>query len=182
MNVERQSSYSKEELLRMAQGKLPGFEGAKLPSPPMLMVSRIIKISKTGGKFEKGEIIAEMDIDPSLWFFDCHFKDDPVMPGCLGLDALWQLTGFFLSWCGGKGIGRALGCDEVKFKGQVRPHHKKIDFRISIRKILKKPIALVLADGMMEVEGREIYFAKKLRVGLFENLTYPPPEGEVEPF
>jgi len=178
----RKPSYFKKEILRIAKGKVFGKENGKLPSPPMLMVNRILHISEKGGKFDKGEVVAEMDIKPSLWFFKCHFKDDPVMPGCLGLDALWQLTGFFLTWIGGKGKGRALGCGEVKFKGQIRPHHSKITYRLDIKRIVKKPIFLALADATVEVADKTIYFAKNLKVGLFKNLIYPPPEGEVEAF
>ncbi|MAG21385.1 MAG: bifunctional 3-hydroxydecanoyl-ACP dehydratase/trans-2-decenoyl-ACP isomerase [Candidatus Marinimicrobia bacterium] len=180
--MKRKTSYSKKDLLEGAKGKLFGFANAKLPLPPMLMVDRIKKISENGGKFNRGLIIAEMDVKPSQWFFNCHFKDDPVMPGCLGLDALWQLTGFFLTWIGGEGRGRALGCGEVKFKGQIRPHHDKVIYRLDIRRVIKKPIIMALADATMEVTGKAIYFAKNLKVGLFDNLTYPPPEGQEEPF
>ena len=180
--MERKASYSKKDLLEGATGKLFGLTSARLPLPPMLMVDRIKKISDSGGKFNRGLIIAEMDVKPSQWFFICHFKDDPVMPGCLGLDALWQLTGFFLSWIGGEGRGRALGCGEVKFRGQIRPHHEKVIYRLDIRRVIRKPIVMALADATMEVAGKAIYFAKNLKVGLFDNLTYPPPEGQEEPF
>lgn len=180
--MKKLSSYLEKALIRAGKGELFGYENAKLPLPPMLMIDRIRHISDSGGKFGKGEIVAEMDILPSHWFFKCHFEGDPVMPGCLGLDALWQLTGFFLSWIGGTGKGRALGCGEVSFKGQVRPHHKIITYRLDIKRIIKRPIYMALADAIMEVEGRAIYFAKNLKVGLFKNLIYPPPEGEVEPF
>ncbi|MFQ6673904.1 MAG: bifunctional 3-hydroxydecanoyl-ACP dehydratase/trans-2-decenoyl-ACP isomerase [Fidelibacterota bacterium] len=180
--MEQKSSYTKNELLKIAQGKPIGMTQGKLPLPPLLMVDRIRRISDKGGKFDHGVIVAEMDIQPSHWFFKCHFKDDPVMPGCLGLDALWQLTGFFLSWIGGVGKGRALGCGEVKFKGQIRPHHEKIIYQLDIRRVIRKPIFMALADATVEVAGRAIYFAKNLRVGLFENLRYPPPKGETEPF
>lgn len=178
----QKTSYLKKDLIRVAKGKLFGRDNGKLPLPPMLMVHRIQKISDQGGKFNKGEVVAEMDIKPSHWFFKCHFKDDPVMPGCLGLDALWQLTGFFLTWLGGKGRGRALGCGEVLFKGQIRPHHKKITYRLDIKRVMKRPIFMALADATVEVADKAIYFAKNLKVGLFENLIYPPPEGDVEPF
>jgi len=177
----QKSSYNKRELLRISEGKVFGLDNGKLPLPPMLMVDRITHISAEGGKFGKGKIKAEMDIDPSLWFFQCHFLGDPVMPGCLGIDALWQLVGFFLTWIRGTGKGRALGCGEIKFKGQIRPHHKKITYRLDIRRVIKKPIFMAIADGTVEVAGKTIYFAKNLRVGLFENLIYPHPEGE-EPF
>ena len=179
--MEKKQSYNNTELMNFADGVF-GSESGKLPLPPMLMVDRIKKITDNGGKFNKGFIHAEMDINPKKWFFDCHFKDDPVMPGCLGLDALWQLTGFFLSWMGGTGKGRALGCGEVKFKGQIRPHHKKVTYRLDIKKIITKPIWMGLTDATVEVEDRTIYFAKNVQVGLFENLVYPPPPGETEPF
>lgn len=180
--VERKSSYSKEELLTVAEEGFDGAGNGKLPLPPMLMVDRILHISEDDGAFNRGSIIAEMDITPGLWFFDCHFKDDPVMPGCLGLDALWQLTGYFLTWLGGEGKGRALGCGEVKFKGQIRPHHDKIIYKLDIRRVIKKPILMVLTNATLEVEDKTIYIAKNLRVGLFKDLEYPPPEGEPEPF
>ena len=179
--MEKKQSYNNTELMKCADGVF-GSEGGKLPLPPMLMVDRIKKITDDGGKFNKGMILAEMDVNPKKWFFDCHFKDDPVMPGCLGLDALWQLTGFFLSWMGGIGKGRALGCGEVKFKGQIRPHHKKVTYRLDIKKIITKPIWMGLTDATVEVADRTIYFAKNVQVGLFENLVYPPPPGETEPF
>jgi len=180
--MKKKSKYLDKDILIAAEGKAFGVDNAKLPMPPMLMVSRIQHISEKGGKYDKGEIVAELDIKPSLWFFKCHFKDDPVMPGCLGLDALWQLTGFFLSWIGGKGKGRALGCSEVQFKGQIRPHHKKITYRLDIKRVITRPIFMAITDATVEVADKAIYFAKNLKVGLFENLIYPPPEGEVEPF
>ncbi|MBF88627.1 MAG: bifunctional 3-hydroxydecanoyl-ACP dehydratase/trans-2-decenoyl-ACP isomerase [Candidatus Marinimicrobia bacterium] len=179
--MNKKNNYNKTELLNFADGQY-GEDRSKLPLPPMLMIDRIKKISEEGGKFNKGLIIAEMDINPKKWFFDCHFKDDPVMPGCLGLDALWQLTGFFLTWMGGTGKGRALGCGEVKFKGQIRPHHERIYYHLDIKKIITKPIFMGLTDATVGVEDKSIYFAKNLQVGLFNNLTYPPPPGELEPF
>ena len=179
--MEKKESYNKTELMGFAGGLL-GSERGKLPLPPMLMVDRIMKITEKGGKFNKGLVLAEMDIHPNKWFFECHFKDDPVMPGCLGLDALWQLTGFFISWMGGIGKGRALGCGEVKFKGQIRPHHKKVIYQLDIKKIISKPIWMVLADATVEVANKTIYFAKNVKVGFFENLVYPSPKGETEPF
>ena len=178
----KKSSFSKKELLDIADGINSGENSGKLPLPPMLMFDRIKEISETGGKYNKGQIVAEMDIKPSHWFFECHFKDDPVMPGCLGLDALWQLTGFYLSWAGGVGKGRALGCDEVKFKGQIRPHHKMITYRVDIKKVIKKPIFMAITDAIVELGEKDIYSAQGLRVGLFQNLNYPPPDGEMEPF
>ena len=135
----------------------------------MLMVDRILKISDDGGKYGNGYIKAELDIAPENWFFDCHFKNDPVMPGCLGLDGFWQLVGFFLSWAGGNGRGRALGVKELKFKGQVRPYHDKIIYEIDIRKFIAKPTFMAWGDAVLKVKHKTIYFAKDLQVGLFEN-------------
>ena len=181
MKMKKKENYNKSELFQFSDGAF-GSEISKLPLPPMLMIDRISKISEDGGKYNKGQIIAEMEINPKLWFFDCHFKDDPVMPGCLGLDALWQLTGFYLTWLGGTGKGRALGCGEVKFKGQIRPNHKLIKYKIDIKKIIKKPIWMGMTDATLEVSNKTIYFAKNLQVGLFDNLKYPPSKGEEEPF
>jgi len=136
------------------------------------MLDRILKISDKGGKYGKGFILAEMDVKPEQWFFDCHFKGDPVMPGCLGLDGFWQLVGFFLSWIGGQGRGRALGVKELKFKGQVRPYHDTISYLIDIRKIITRPVYMAWADAALKIKDRTIYFAKDLQVGLFENLTW----------
>ena len=133
----------------------------------MLMMDRITHISDEGGEFDKGEIIAELDIDPSLRFFDCHFKGDPVMPGCLGLDAMWQLVGFFLGWKGGPGKGRALGVGEVKFTGQVLPTAKKVTYKIQLKRVIMRKLVMGIADATMEVDGKVIYVAKDLRVGLF---------------
>ena len=137
--MNKNSSYTKQELLEIGSGKIFGTQNGKLPLPPMLMIDRILNISDSGGKYDKGFIEAELDIDPKNWFFECHFKNDPVMPGCLGLDGFWQLIGFFLSWAGGQGRGRALGVKELKFKGQVRPYHDKITYRIDIRKFITRP-------------------------------------------
>ncbi len=166
------NSFTKKDLLDAAEGKMFGPENGKLPKPPMLMIDRILHISESGGKYGKGEIRAEKDIDPSQWFFHCHFKGDPVMPGCLGLDGFWQLLGFFLSWIGGVGRGRALGVGDLKFKGQVRPYHEKIIYKINIRKLIKRPVYMVWGDAELKVKDRIIYFAKNLQVGLFDNLTY----------
>lgn len=163
----RQSSYTREELLACGRGELFGEGNARLPLPNMLMMDRITHISNEGGKYGKGEIIAELDIDSSLWFFACHFEGDPVMPGCLGLDAMWQLVGFFLGWRGNPGRGRALGSGEVKFRGQVLPTAKKVTYRISIRRVMEQKLVMGIADATMEVDGREIYAASDLRVGLF---------------
>lgn len=140
---------------------------AQLPTPNMLMMDRILKISDEGGEFGKGEIVAELDIHPDLWFFKCHFPGDPVMPGCLGLDAMWQLVGFFLAWVGNPGHGRALGVGEVKFTGQVLPSAGKVTYRIDMKRVISRKLVLGVGDGVVEVDGREIYVAKDLRVGLF---------------
>ncbi len=144
-----------------------GPAGARLPSDPMLMFDRITEISETGGKHGKGFIRAELDIRPDLWFFACHFTDDPVMPGCLGLDAMWQLAGFFLPWLGEPGRGRALGVGQVKFTGQVLPTAKLVTYEIDIRRVVRGRLKMVIADGRTLVDGREIYTAEELRVGLF---------------
>lgn len=133
----------------------------------MLMIDRIVAINDHGGQYGKGEIIAELDLNPELWFFQCHFQGDPVMPGCLGLDALWQLLGFFLGWSGGLGRGRALGCGEVKFTGQVLPRHQKITYHIHIKRTILRKLVLGIADATMSVDGKEIYTGKDLKVGLF---------------
>lgn len=140
---------------------------AQLPLPPMLMIDRIVSISNSNGKYGKGEIIAELDVRPDLWFFDCHFEGDPVMPGCLGLDAMWQLVGFYLGWAGSPGRGRALGAGEVKFTGQVTPKNKLVTYRIDMKRVIQRKLNMGIADGTMAVDGREIYFASSLRVGLF---------------
>ena len=162
-----QSSYTKEELIACGHGKLFGPGNAQLPIDKMLMLDRIIKIGNDGGSYGKGVIHAELDITPDLWFFECHFPGDPVMPGCLGLDAMWQLVGFYLGWSGHPGKGRALGVGEVKFSGQVLPTAKTVSYHIDIRRVLAQKLVLGIADGRMEVDGREIYAAKNLRVGLF---------------
>lgn len=140
----------------------------QLPSPPMLMFDRITHIDSTGGAFDKGLIIAELDIHPDLWFFGCHFISDPVMPGCLGLDAMWQMVGFYLGWIGGQGRGRALGVGEVKFRGQVLPHHKLATYRINLKRVMLRKLVMGIADAEMECDGRVIYEAHDLRVGLFK--------------
>jgi len=162
-----QDHYSYDELLGCAHGTLFGPGNARLPLPPMLMFDRIVRISDRGGSHGRGEIVAELDLRPDLWFFGCHFETDPVMPGCLGLDAMWQLIGFYLGWLGGPGRGRALGADEVKYSGQVTPEGKLITYRINIRRVIQRRLFMGIGDGIMELDGREIYMAKSLRVGLF---------------
>lgn len=167
----QQSSYTYEELLDCGHGKLFGPGNAQLPVPNMLMMDRITEINTDGGAYGKGQILAELDIHPDLWFFDCHFPGDPVMPGCLGLDAMWQLVGFYLGWQGNPGRGRALGSGEVKFTGQVLPEAKKVTYKIDIKRTMNRKLVLGIADGIMEVDGRKIYEAKDLRVGLFTSTT-----------
>jgi 3-hydroxyacyl-[acyl-carrier protein] dehydratase/trans-2-decenoyl-[acyl-carrier protein] isomerase len=162
-----QSSFTREELLASGRGEMFGPNNAQLPLPNMLMMDRITLITAEGGEFGKGEIRAELDIDPSLWFFDCHFQGDPVMPGCLGLDAMWQLVGFYLAWKGNPGRGRALGVGEVKFTGQVLPEAKKVTYHLQLKRVIERKLVMGIADGVMDVDGREIYTAKDLRVGLF---------------
>ena len=171
MGLKTQSSYSREELLASGRGELFGIENARLPAPNMLMVDRITEINSSGGDYGLGQVVAEIDINPNLWFFDCHFKGDPVMPGCLGLDALWQLIGFYLVWEGNTGRGRALGAGMVKFFGQVLPTAKKVTYRLSLSRLVKRKLVMGIADGSVEVDGREIYTAKDLKVGLFENTS-----------
>lgn len=165
----RPHAFDREALLACARGELFGPGNAKLPAPPMLMFDRITEISETGGANSKGVIRAELDITPDLWFFGCHFVGDPVMPGCLGVDAMWQLAGFYLPWLGEPGRGRALGVGEVKFTGQVLPSAKVVQYEIDIRRVLRGKLRLVIADGRTLVDGREIYVAKDLRVGLFQS-------------
>jgi len=166
-----QKSYEKEEILDCAEGNLFGPSNGRLPTPNMLMFDRITEINNSKGKYHKGSIIAELDINPSLWFFDCHFKEDPVMPGCLGLDAMWQLVGFYLCWLGNPGKGRALGSSEVKFFGQVLPTAKKVTFKIDMKRVLNLDLTVGIGEGSMSVDGREIYTAKGLKVGLFEDTS-----------
>jgi 3-hydroxyacyl-[acyl-carrier protein] dehydratase/trans-2-decenoyl-[acyl-carrier protein] isomerase len=163
----RKNSYSREELLECAHARMFGVGNAQLPLPPMLMFDRITHISDTGGAHGKGQIIAELDVKPDLWFFQCHFDGDPVMPGCLGLDAMWQLVGFYMGWAGSPGRGRALGSGEVKFTGQVTPENTLITYRIDMARVIQRKLNMGIANGVMEVDGREIYHASKLRVGLF---------------
>lgn len=166
-----QSSFTREDLLACSRGEMFGPGNSKLPAPNMLMMDRIVEINETGGSAGKGFIHAELDINPDLWFFDCHFKGDPVMPGCLGLDAMWQLLGFHLAWSGGPGRGRALGVGEVKFTGQILPEHKKVSYFIDMTRVIKRKLFMGVGNGRVEVDGREIYTAKDLKVGLFTDTT-----------
>ena len=165
----KKNSFNYEELVDCANGKLFGPGNAKLPSPPMLMFNRITNVQEDNGKFNKGLIEAELDIEKNLWFFDCHFKEDPVMPGCLGLDAMWQLVGFYLGWKGEPGKGRALGVNSVKFTGEVLTSVKVARYEVSMKRILKKEGAVVgLADGTLYADNKSIYQAESLKVGLFK--------------
>ena len=163
----KKESYTRDELVLCGTGGLFGRDTGRLPSDNMLMIDRVIEINDDGGDHGKGYIEAELDINPDLWFFDCHFKEDPVMPGCLGLDALWQLCGFFLSWSGCKGKGRALGSGQVKFTGQVLLTAKKVTYTLHVKRIITRRLSMVIADGTVSVDGRVIYTADDLRVGLF---------------
>jgi len=163
----RKNAYTREDLLACAHGELFGSNNARLPLPNMLMMDRINHVSSEGGAFGKGELVAELDINPDLWFFQCHFESDPVMPGCLGLDAMWQLLGFYLGWLGHPGRGRALGVDEVKFTGQVLPSASLVRYHLDVRRVVARGLVLGIANGKVSVDGREIYEAKNLRVGLF---------------
>ncbi|MCK4494261.1 MAG: 3-hydroxyacyl-[acyl-carrier-protein] dehydratase FabA [Methylococcales bacterium] len=165
--MDKQHSFTRDELLKSGRGELYGPNNAQLPLPNMLMMDRITHISDEDGTYNKGSVIAELDITPELWFFDCHFQGDPVMPGCLGLDAMWQLVGFYLCWMGGAGKGRALGVGEVKFKGQVLPTAKKVVYRLDLKRVILRKLVMGIADATMEVDGKVIYQATDLRVGLF---------------
>ena len=165
-----QPSYSKDELVACGMGNLFGPGNAQLPIDKMLMLDRIRHISSEGGEYGRGEIIAELDIHPDLWFFDCHFPGDPVMPGCLGLDAMWQLVGFFLGWRGNPGRGRALGSGEVKFTGQILPNHSLVRYHIQMKRVIERKLVMGIADGSVSVDGEVIYTARDLRVGLFQDM------------
>ena len=168
--MKNKNSFDYNELISCANGEMFGPGNARLPSPPMLMFDRISKITENGGSYNKGYIEAELDIKKNLWFFDCHFKTDPVMPGCLGLDAMWQLVGFFLGWIGNPGKGRALGVGEVKFTGEVLNNNKLAKYVIEIKRVMKKGEASVgLADGILLIDNKKIYSTKNLKVGLFKN-------------
>lgn len=165
--MEQKNSYDYEDLLECGHGRLFGPGNAQLPLPPMLMVDRIVNINADGGEHGKGEIVAELDINPDLWFFKCHFEGDPVMPGCLGLDAMWQLVGFYLGWSGGQGRGRALGVGEVKFTGMVLENAKKVTYQINIKRMIMRRLVMGIADGILLCDGEPIYEAKDMRVTLF---------------
>ena len=161
-------NYTKEELLDCGHGNMFGIGNARLPLPPMLMFDRIKKINSDGGEFGKGEIVAEFDIDPSLWFFECHFEKDPVMPGCLGLDAMWQLVGFYLGWIGEPGRGRALGAASVKFAGEILQDTKKVEYIISMKKVIKRGVVVGVGNGIVKADEKTIYHAEGLKVGLIK--------------
>jgi 3-hydroxyacyl-[acyl-carrier protein] dehydratase/trans-2-decenoyl-[acyl-carrier protein] isomerase len=167
MDASTRSSFDRDDLLACARGEMFGPGNAQLPYPPMLMFDRISHIDSSGGEHGKGRVVAELDVNPDLWFFACHFINDPVMPGCLGLDAMWQLVGFFLGWSGGPGKGRALGVGEVKFTGEVTPDVKKVVYRIELKRVILRRLVMGVADGVMEADGVPIYEAKDLRVGLY---------------
>ncbi|GMG82067.1 3-hydroxyacyl-[acyl-carrier-protein] dehydratase FabA [Paralimibaculum aggregatum] len=169
--TERAASFDYEALLRCARGELFGAGNAQLPEPPMLMFDRITSITADGGANGKGQVVAEMDVKPDLWFFKCHFVGDPVMPGCLGLDALWQLTGFFLGWLGMPGRGRALGVGEVKFTEMVTPDTKLIRYTVNLKRVIDRKLKLGIADGVMELDGKVAYVTKDMRVGLFSDTA-----------
>ncbi|MCP5425546.1 MAG: 3-hydroxyacyl-[acyl-carrier-protein] dehydratase FabA [Gammaproteobacteria bacterium] len=161
------SSFDYDALIACARGELFGPGNAQLPMPPLLMFDRIVSINENGGSFGRGEIIAELDLRPDLWFFGCHFEGDPVMPGCLGLDAMWQLVGFFLGWKGGQGRGRALGAGEIRFTGQVLPTASKVTYHVHMKRVVLRKLVMGIANATMAVDGREIYAGQDLRVGLF---------------
>ena len=170
---DRKTSFGYEDLLSCGRGEMFGPGNAQLPLPPMLMFDRITEISEQGGEFGKGIVRAELDVKSDLWFFLCHFKGDPVMPGCLGLDALWQLLGFFLGWLGAEGRGRALGLGELKFSGQVLPTMKKIVYGLELKRVMRSKLVLGIADGWLSADGTVIYKASDLKVGLFKDAAQP---------
>jgi len=165
--TERPSSYSYDDLIKHGHGELMGPDTPRLPLPPMLMFDRVTSLAEDGGAHGKGQVIAEFDIKPDLWFFDCHFKDDPVMPGCLGLDALWQLTGFYLTWLGNTGKGRALGCGEVKFSGMVTPETSLVTYEVDFSRVRTGRLVMGIADGIVKADGEKIFEVKNMKVGIF---------------
>ena len=169
MSLTHQHAFSKEELIACGHGDLFGPGNAQLPTDNMLMLDRITNITLDTGAFGKGEITAELDIHPDLWFFACHFRNDPVMPGCLGLDAMWQLVGFYLGWRGNPGRGRALGAGEIKFTGQILPDTRKVTYQLDLKRVIERKLVMGIADGTVAADGVIIYSAKDLRVGLFQN-------------
>lgn len=165
--MQKQNSYNYKELLACGRGELFGQGNAQLPKPPMLMFDRIVTINEDGGDYGKGEMVAELDVNPDLWFFECHFQNDPVMPGCLGLDAVWQMVGFYLGWLGGPGRGRALGAGEVKFTGQILPDVKLVRYEVNLKRVISRRLFMGIADSRVLADGEVIYVANDLRVGLF---------------
>ncbi|PCH81588.1 MAG: beta-hydroxydecanoyl-ACP dehydratase [Hyphomicrobiales bacterium] len=166
---QRPSSFNYDELIKCGNGEMYGPGNAQLPLPPMLMFDRITSVSEEGGAFGKGHILAELDIKPDLWFFPCHFKGDPVMPGCLGLDALWQMLGFYLGWLGEKGRGRAISTGEVRFGGQITPDTKVVEFGVDIKRVMRSRMVLGMGDGWLKADGEPVFKATGLRVGLFQD-------------
>ncbi len=171
--MQRKSSYNYDDLIACGRGELFGPGNAQLPLPPMLMFDRITEITEDGGAYGKGSIVAELDVNPELWFFRCHFEGDPVMPGCLGLDAVWQMVGFYLGWLGGPGRGRALGSGEVKFAGQVTPDAQLVSYHVDLKRVISRKLYMGIADGRVLADGKEIYVTKDLRVGLFRDDAGP---------
>ena len=166
--TQKPSSLDYNALIECGHGRMFGGGNPQLPLPPMLMFDRITRINETGGEAGKGEVVAQLDVKPDLWFFGCHFEGDPVMPGCLGLDALWQMVGFFLGWSGLKGQGRALGVGQVKFSGMVTPKTKLVEYHVKLKRVINRRLVLGVADGIMKADGEVVYEAQDLRVGLFQ--------------
>lgn len=171
---DQKSSYTFEDLIECAKGRLFGPGNAQLPLPPMLMFDRIVKINDNGGKYGKGEVVAELDVKPDLWFFACHFKGDPVMPGCLGLDALWQMAGFFLGWMKAPGRGRALGVGEVKLTSMIVPTVKKLTYRVHMKRVILRRLVMGIADGIVMADDTQAFEVNDMRVGLFKDAAAVP--------